>query len=302
MTAPRMILPGRFYLVSRRCTQRQFLLRPDTETNNAFVYCLAVAADRLGIEVLLTCAMSNHHHTVVFDRYGTLPAFTEQFHKLLAKCQNALRGRSENVWAAEQVSTVPLDGEDSILRAMVYAATNPVKDGLVERVHHWPGVNSWTSLRMGRPVRATRPRHYFSSAGEMPSEVSLQLVLPAELGDVEVFLADLRRHIAAKEEEILNERRKTGARVQGRQSVLRQSWRASSVTTEQRKSQKRQLWSGIVPQRIDRGFLVAYRTARASWGRGLPIPFPAGTYWLRRHAYVPIVDDANRARDPAVMT
>ena len=73
MTAPRMILPGRFYLVSRRCTQRQFLLRPDTETNNAFVYCLAVAADRLGIEVLLTCAMSNHHHTVVFDRYGTLP-------------------------------------------------------------------------------------------------------------------------------------------------------------------------------------------------------------------------------------
>ena len=34
--------------------------------------------------------MSNHHHTVIFDRDGTFPAFTEHFHKLLAKSQNAL--------------------------------------------------------------------------------------------------------------------------------------------------------------------------------------------------------------------
>ena len=46
MTLPREIIPGRFYMVTRRCTQRQLLLRPDEETNNAFLYCLAEAAQR----------------------------------------------------------------------------------------------------------------------------------------------------------------------------------------------------------------------------------------------------------------
>jgi len=46
MTAPRAVVPGRFLVVNRRCTQRQFLLRPDAETNNAWVYLLGEAAQR----------------------------------------------------------------------------------------------------------------------------------------------------------------------------------------------------------------------------------------------------------------
>ena len=103
MSLPRQILPGRFYMVTRRCTQRQFLLRPDAATNNAFTYCLTDAAQRHGIDVLLPSAMSNHHHTIIFDRDGTVNEFTEHFHKMLAKSQNALRGRWENMWASEQV-------------------------------------------------------------------------------------------------------------------------------------------------------------------------------------------------------
>jgi hypothetical protein len=44
MSLPRQVLPGEFYLITRRCQQRQFLLRPDTATNNAFTYCLIEAA------------------------------------------------------------------------------------------------------------------------------------------------------------------------------------------------------------------------------------------------------------------
>ncbi len=83
-------------MVTRRCTQRQFLLRPDPETNNAFVYCLAVAAQRCAVDVLSFVSMSNHLHDAISDREGTAPAFYEHFHKLLAKCMNALRGRWEN--------------------------------------------------------------------------------------------------------------------------------------------------------------------------------------------------------------
>src|ERR1700759_5869300 len=50
---PRQVLPGQFYMITRRCSQRQFLLRPDRETNNAFTYCLIEAALRCHVEVLL---------------------------------------------------------------------------------------------------------------------------------------------------------------------------------------------------------------------------------------------------------
>jgi len=53
MSLPRQVLPGQFYLVTRRYMQRQFMLRPDTETNNAFTYCLIEAAQRCQIEVIL---------------------------------------------------------------------------------------------------------------------------------------------------------------------------------------------------------------------------------------------------------
>src|SRR5678815_1571358 len=143
---PRQVLPRRFYLVTRRCTQRQFLLRPDPETNNAFTYALIEAAQRTQIEVLLPCAMSNHYHAVIFDRFGRYPEFIEHFHKLLARSQNALRGRWENFWAPGQASVVRLVDRHDVLAKLVYVATNPVKDYLVERVHHWPGVNTFRAL------------------------------------------------------------------------------------------------------------------------------------------------------------
>jgi putative transposase len=93
MTAPRPVFPGCFLFVTRRCTQRQFLLRPDGETNNAYTYVLAEAAKRFDIDVILSQMMSNHHHDGLYDRYGNHVEFREHFHTMLAKCQNALRGR-----------------------------------------------------------------------------------------------------------------------------------------------------------------------------------------------------------------
>lgn len=46
------MFPGQFLIIQRRCTQRQFLLRPGDETNNAFTYLLAEASQRFGIDVI----------------------------------------------------------------------------------------------------------------------------------------------------------------------------------------------------------------------------------------------------------
>jgi REP element-mobilizing transposase RayT len=60
VTAPRQVLPGTAYLVTRRCAQREFLLRPSPATNAVFLYVLAVAACRFGIRVHAFCVLSNH--------------------------------------------------------------------------------------------------------------------------------------------------------------------------------------------------------------------------------------------------
>jgi hypothetical protein len=57
---PRQVLPGQTLFITRRCTQRQFLLRPDDKVNQALEYCLAEAAMRFGVTVLWFMAMSNH--------------------------------------------------------------------------------------------------------------------------------------------------------------------------------------------------------------------------------------------------
>lgn len=294
MSLPREILPRSFYMLQRRCTQRQFLLRPDDATNQTFLYCLAVAAERTGVDILLTVAMSNHHHTVLFDRDGRVVEFMEHFHRLTAKAMNCLRGRWENFWSTEPPCLVRLIDQGDVMSKLTYAATNPVKDGLVERVHHWPGVNSLSALLKARSLTVRRPRHFFRADGLMPEAITLQLVIPPELGDPEVVRRDLRRRVAEAESRFARDRARTGARVLGRRGVLRQSPSAHPTTLEPRRGLRplfaaRSAWSREEALLRNRAFLLAYRDARARWIAGLPTLFPAGTYWLRRFAGVPIV-------------
>ncbi len=213
-------------MITRRCTQRQFLMRPDRETNNAFIYCLAVAAERFGIRVLFTVAMSNHHHTGIHDPDGCYPEFIEHFHKLFAKCQNALRGRWENFWSSEQTSVVRLVDPDDVIDKMAYALSNPAKDNLVDRAHHWPGVTSIASLLHGRSLSAFRPKHFFREDGPMPEVVSLAFARPEGFGHLSSteFAAAILERVRAVEETAAAERHRTGTSVLGRKGVLLQRW------------------------------------------------------------------------------
>ena len=297
MSLPREVLPGRFYMITRRCTQRQFLLRPDEATNNGFLYCLADAARRFGVEVILPSVLSNHHHTVVYDRHGTIIEFVEHLHKFVAKSQNALRGRWENFWSTEPVSLVRLVDRADVLAKLVYAATNPVKDRLVDRVCHWPGLNGLSALLNQRTLTARRPRHFFRPDGPMPSVVSLTLSIPPELGDADQVRRELCELVAVAENQVAAERARSGGSVVGRRAVLRQPWQGRPEGDEPRRGLRprvasRSVWSRVEALLRDRAFLRAYREAWNRWRSGLPAEFPAGTYWLRRFANVPIADPA----------
>jgi putative transposase len=292
MSIPREVLPGQTYMITRRCTQRQFLMRPDKETNNAFIYCLAEAAERHGIQVLFTVAMSNHHHTGIHDPNGNYPAFLEHFHKLFAKCQNALRGRWENFWASEQTSVVRLIDPIDAIEKMIYALTNPVKDGLVDKAHHWPGISSLSWVTFGKPLVASRPKHFFRDEGVMPDTIALSFARPRgyehlATADFAALVADRIRQV---EEKVAAERHRVGGSVLGRRAILNQRWSDRPDSREPRRRLNprvagRNKWSRIEALLRNRAFRDTYIAARSRFVEGLrDALFPAGTYWLRRFA------------------
>lgn len=294
MTLPRPVYPGSALFITRGCTQQMFLLRPDPETNNAFVYCLGLAALRTEVTVMGVVQMSNHLHDGAFDRHGNAPEFYGEFHRLLAKCMNAYRGRWENFFASEQVCVVHLKEREDLIAKLVYIFTNPVKDGLVERVADWPGVNGYEALLTGKPLRAKRPKHFFADDSDLPDEIELYLRIPPELGDHDEIVAEVKRRVEQFEHDEAVRRAATGQRVLGRNAVLRQSWRDSPTSRHRRRGLRptiaaRNLWARLEAIQRNREFVADYRRARAALLAGAPIPFPAGTYWLRHFMSVEVV-------------
>ena len=52
-------------------------MRPGRETNNAFIYCMALAAHNSNMSIVCVGTTSNHYHAVVADDHGRLPRFLE---------------------------------------------------------------------------------------------------------------------------------------------------------------------------------------------------------------------------------
>ena len=74
---------------------------------------------------------------------------------------------------------------------------------------------------------------------------------------------------------------------------MKQSWRDRPSSHEPRRELSprvaaRDKWARIEALLRDRAFRLAYRAARAAWLLGERAIFPAGTYWLRRFAAVPV--------------
>ncbi len=286
MTLPREILPGTFWLVSRRCAQGQFLLRPDDETNEIFEYCLAEAASRYSIGLIAWLVMSNHYHGVIYDERGELPAFLAHLHRNTAKALNARWGRRENLWSSEETSLVQLVSLEDIFDKVIYVLTNPIKADLVDTAAHWPGSSSFGHLD-AKPKPRARPRFYFAEAGTMPPAATLHVHTP-HCVDAEIWNARVREAVARVEEDHRARRRKTGKRLIGRRAVLS----ASPFETVPSPREPGALRPTVACKDTSlrakllehvRAFRAWYRRARREFfGGDLNAEFPPGTYKMRR--------------------
>lgn len=290
VTAPREILPGSTWLISRCCTQRHFLLRPDAETNAIFAYCLAEASMRYGVGIIAWTVMSNHYHAVVHDPLGVLPKFVEHLHKYVAKVMNARLGRWENFWATEETCMTRLASPEDVFRKVVYVLSNPVADNLVERAADWPGCTSIGQMAGDEESTHDRPPWFFRPNGVMPAKATLKMSVPSAVLGSESESAWRKRvlaDVAQQEALAATERRRTAKPVLGRRAVLSMSVHATPTAATPRRMLRPSLAAANRETRLAElqrltEFRSAYAIARDLYRRGdHTIEFPPGTYRMR---------------------
>ncbi len=289
MSLPRRVLPHQTYLITRRCLGRRFLLRPDDSLNNAFVYCLALAAEKHGVAVHALCAMSNHYHLILTDTEGVLPDFMAWFNRQLAMCVKRLRRWDEVVWEPNVAySAVELTGASEVLDKVAYVILNPVSAALVRSQERWPGAVSKLEFLGAGVMKAKRPAVWFKD--NAPERVNLPLSTPPCFSEQASYLQALDTLIDARLLQVRAELRRKGRGYLGRARVRK------TIVTAQPKSRKARLgrnptfsaltrvaWR-VATQRL-RAFRRAYREAYRAWREGDRwVAFPAGTWWVVRCA------------------
>ncbi len=285
MSLPRQIIPGSTYLVTRRCSQRQFLLAPTPYVAQVFLYCLAVAAQRTGVLVHALTLMSNHYHLVVTDPYGRLPEFCAWLNEFVAKALNVHYGRWENFWANEAASCVRLVGDADVLAKMVYTVANPVAAGLVSHGDQWPGVR----LFMPGVHRIERPAGFFRRTGPTPEVATLNIVQPPLVAPAtQSVTARVVEAVQACEAWLRIGFLVAGRRFLGRQRVLAQRFTDKPRSPEPRRRLSPRIACGNRWRRIEtlqrcKQFIADYRNALRRWcGAARDIVFPVGTYQMVR--------------------
>ncbi len=287
MTAPRQIFSGVTWMLSRRCSERRFFLKPCKKVRDIFLYALALYAQRYRIQVHAFCVMSNHHHLGVTDTLGTLPDFARDFHALVARAVNFHLGRTESLWDRESYSAVRLVTPDDMLDKLVYVLANPVAAGLVRRASDWPGLWSDPRLIGGKPLKARRPKGFFDDEGNMPDVVELQLVPPPAFEDHASFAEVLRESLAGAEQVAVARIEGEGRSFVGIAGVLSQSIDARPASNEPLRQLKprvacRNKWKRIETLQRLKEFVRAYKAALAAWRSGLrDALFPPGTWHMR---------------------
>ena len=291
MTAPRQVTPGSIYLVTRRCTQRQFLLKPSRAVNEVFLYILALAAQRYQIRIHAYCVLSNHSHLVLSDPHARLPAFQQFLDGIVAKALNAFHGRWENFWAPDTYSAVILANTSDILDKLTYVLANPVAAGLVPHGRQWPGLWSAPEL-IGTAVDVRRPDFFFGPNSTLPEKVTLHISRPPGFQSTEALRRDLASSLAEREKRAA---RKHGGRFLGVATVLAQDPTGRPRSSEPRRGLNprvaaRDKWKRIELLQRFISFLRAYHTAWLALRAGCPrVIFPFGTYHLRVQHDVPCV-------------
>jgi hypothetical protein len=98
---------------------------------------------------------STHQHEEASAKDGDitgLPEFWRNFHSKVARDLNRLRDREGHLYAGPTRVT-PCANDDKAFQQLIYALTNPVKDGLVDRARRSPFFSTYRAQALGETLR-----------------------------------------------------------------------------------------------------------------------------------------------------
>jgi len=265
------------------------LLRPDDRLNNLFIYCLALATKKHGIQVHALCTMSNHYHMVLTDPGCVLPDFMAWLNRQLAMCIKRLRSWDEVVWEPNVTyNAVDLNGSPEVLDKLAYVLLNPVSAGLVRSPERWPGALSTVKTLRKRRMMARRPAVWFKT--NVPDKVTLTLTMPPCFRDRASYLDALEALAAHRMTEVRAELRRQGRAFLGTARVKKTAC-ADRPTSKKEGFGRNPTFSALsrrewlAAAKALRAFRRAYRAAYEAWRTGRPdVVFPLGTWWVVRCA------------------
>jgi putative transposase len=285
-------VPGQYYLVTTRCHQARFLLRPDRALNSAVLEWLARARLRFpAVRLHAVCVMSNHLHIVLCDQSGELADWASYLLGNLARAVNRIRGRSGSCFA-RRYSAEPILDVEALYDRVLYVVTNPVKAGLCARVSDWPGVMLFASGEAPQEVPVSwidRDARRGVGRGRDSSLAQGQIVvdpLPA-------FDGRSNRRFAVSidmREKELGRQLEEGQGRPGRSSILRQNWRAAPAKPGRSVRPACHASDPALKAAFKRGFdgfVTAFRDAAQHFREGAPAPlfppwcFPPGGSLVR---------------------
>ncbi len=147
------VQPHALAFVTDRCFQGRLLLRPSPAVNATIIGVLAHALERFDVELYGHCFMSNHYHLLLSAGSASqLAGFMQYFKGNLArKLRRAQKWRGK-FWDHRYHAGPVLD-DAAALERLKYIFRNSIKENLVARVSHYPGVHCHHELVDGRTLR-----------------------------------------------------------------------------------------------------------------------------------------------------
>lgn len=289
MSTPRCHLPGQVAHITRRCTERRFLLRPDGCINAILPFELARSNSRGDVEIHGFVAMSNHVHMVVSDLTGDRSDVMRDFLSGVGKARGAELGRS-GVWEPKgPYDDTVIGTQPSLEQQLLYVWLNPVAAGLVPRAKDWPGFKILPA-DWGKTVRVEIPDAKFYAQNGRVFEFTPMPPPGYEHMSLPEVIAYFEDKLRKAENEVIAQRRQVGRGFKGVEWVRKQSpHRRAGSRTRFRKLSPR--FAGKDPEWKAMAiaayyeFLNEYRRCRLLWMAGdHEVVFPAGTLQMRHRS------------------
>ena len=292
MSAPRRVVPGQTWFLTRRTVARFFLLNPDRARVlvGLYWYITAVIAAKYGIQLHAVQILCTHIHEVVTDPRGELPKFLRDRNRLFALALKACRGIDGPVFDGGAPSCVALYGEAAVVKQIAYTLANCVEAGLARSPELWVGVTMSASDIGTRRFEAERPGFFFNPVNpQWPARAHIDITMPPLLErafktaeDASACLCGaVDRAVDAAREKVT----RSGRSFATPSRIYRTDIRARATSPEPERERNPSFAAGGAREHKvraiedHRSFFEAYRAAFRRLKAGLPdTEFPFGTW------------------------